>query len=119
MFLFESSVTETVPAIYKLGFCYETDVFGLSREVFVRALRAEGVAFDAGFNALHVGRSPSRFRAVGKLVNATAAHHGCVVLHHPVLSGSAEEVAQVAEALAKVYRHRDKLHPNSLAPVGH
>ena len=45
-----------------------------STNVLVKAVRAEGVAFDAGFNALHVGRSPSRFRAAGELPHAAAAH---------------------------------------------
>ncbi|MFM8273370.1 MAG: DegT/DnrJ/EryC1/StrS family aminotransferase, partial [Gemmata sp.] len=43
------------PAFYKLGFQYDPGAFGLPRELFVKALRAEGIAFDAGFNALHLG----------------------------------------------------------------
>jgi dTDP-4-amino-4,6-dideoxygalactose transaminase len=97
-----------IPAFYKLGFQYDPVAFGLSREVFVKALRAEGIAFDAGFRALHVGRSPSRFRAAGELTHATNAHERCVMLHHPVLSGATWEVQQVAEAVAKVYRYRDR-----------
>lgn len=93
-------------AYYKVGFRYDAEAFGLSRDVFVRALRAEGVAFDAGFNALHVGRSPSRYRAATELPHAAAAHHGCVVLHHPVLSGTPADVEQVADALEKVHRRR-------------
>ena len=100
---------ESAPAYYKLGFRYDSEAFGLSRGAFVTALRAEGIAFDAGFNTLHVGRSPSRFRAVGELTHAAEAHARCVVLHHPVLSGSREEVQQVAEAVAKVYRHRTRI----------
>jgi dTDP-4-amino-4,6-dideoxygalactose transaminase len=106
---FENSAGDSTPAYYKVGFRYDPDAFGLSRDLFVQALRAEGVAFDAGFNALHVGRSPSRFRAGGPLTQATAAHHGCVVLHHPVLSGTAADAARVGEAVLKVHRHRDAL----------
>ncbi len=101
---------EGVAAYYKLGFQYNPAAFGLARELFVKALRAEGIAFDAGFNALHVGRSPSRFRAAGELTHATDAHHRCVMLHHPVLSGATSDVEQVAEAVAKVYRYRDELN---------
>jgi dTDP-4-amino-4,6-dideoxygalactose transaminase len=90
-------------AFYKVGFQYDAHAFGISRELFVKALRAEGIAFDAGFKALHVGRSPSRFRAVGELPHATAAHHNCVMLHHPVLAGVTSDIQQVADALAKVY----------------
>jgi dTDP-4-amino-4,6-dideoxygalactose transaminase len=96
-----------LPAFYKLGFQYDPIAFGLPRELFVKALRAEGIAFDAGFKALHIGRSPSRFRAVGSLPNATAAHERCVMLHHPVLALSRVDVEQVADAIAKVYRDRD------------
>lgn len=99
--------THDAPAFYKLGFHYDAAAIGLSRELFTKAVRAEGIALDAGFKALHVGRSPSRFRAVGDLPNATAAHDGCVVLHHPVLALSRDDVRQVAEAVAKVYRYRD------------
>jgi dTDP-4-amino-4,6-dideoxygalactose transaminase len=106
---FTSTVTDSTPAFYKLGFRYDPEAFGLPREVFVKALRAEGVAFDVGFRALHVGRSPSRFRPAGELTHATAAHHGCVVLHHPILSGPPADARQVADAVAKVYRNRGRL----------
>ena len=59
---FENTIDDSSPAFYKLGFQYDPASFGLSRDVFVMALRAEGMAFDAGFSAVHVGRSPSRFR---------------------------------------------------------
>jgi len=106
---FENTADESIPAFYKVGFRYDPAAFGLSRDLFVKALRAEGVGFDAGFNALHVGRSPSRFRAAGDLTHSNAAHHGCVVLHHPVLSGTAADVRQVADAVAKVHRYRAEL----------
>jgi dTDP-4-amino-4,6-dideoxygalactose transaminase len=99
----------SIPAYYKLGFRYDPVRFGLPRELFVSALRAEGIAFDVGFRALHVGRSPSRFRAVNELTQATQAHQGCVMLHHPVLSCEQEAIQQVAEAIQKVYRYRNEL----------
>ena len=69
----------------------------------------QGIAFDPGFNGLHVNRSPSRFHVAGDLTNSTGAHHCCVTLHHPVLPGSPNDVRQVAEAVAKVYHHREAL----------
>jgi dTDP-4-amino-4,6-dideoxygalactose transaminase len=110
-----ANTADGTPAYYKLGFRYDAAGFGLSRDLFVRAVRAEGVAFDAGFSTLHIGRSPSRFRAASELPHATAAHHGCVVLHHPVLAGSPQDVAQVAAAVAKVYRNRSLIQ-SSHAP---
>jgi dTDP-4-amino-4,6-dideoxygalactose transaminase len=101
---FQNADEHSSPAFYKLGFQYDSRAFGLPRELFVKALRAEGIAFDAGFKALHMNRSPSRYHAGSALTHATAAHEGCVILHHPVLSGTASDVREVAEALTKVYR---------------
>jgi dTDP-4-amino-4,6-dideoxygalactose transaminase len=95
------------PGYYKVGFCWDEARFGVSRTQFVTAMRAEGIAFDEGFRALHVGRSPKRCRLVGTLPEAERAHSGCVVLHHPVLLGSPEDIAQVAWAARKV-QHRDR-----------
>ena len=92
------------PCYYKVGFRYDAERFGLTRARFTAAMRAEGVALDEGFRALHVGRSPDRFRRVESLAEAERAHAGCVVLHHPILLGSDEEVEQVAAAVAKVRR---------------
>src|SRR5262249_2151240 len=72
------------PAYYKLGFRLDEGRFGLPRARFVAALRAEGVAFDEGFRALHVGRAARRFRRAGELTEAERLHRDCVVLHHPV-----------------------------------
>jgi dTDP-4-amino-4,6-dideoxygalactose transaminase len=91
------------PGYYKLGFQYNPAEFGLSRDDFVKALRAEGVAFDEGFRALHAGRSPKRFRRAGDLAEAGRAGEGAVVLHHPVLLGTPAEVDEVAAAVGKVH----------------
>jgi dTDP-4-amino-4,6-dideoxygalactose transaminase len=91
------------PGYYKLGLQFDAERFGLPREPFVAALRAEGIALDEGFRALHVGRSPKRFRRAGELAEAERAHAGAVLLHHPVLLGEPEEVDQVAAAVHKVH----------------
>jgi perosamine synthetase len=101
---FANSVADSIPGFFKVGFQYDPKAFGLPRELFLKALRAEGIAFDPGFKALHIGRSPSRFQTVSEPVHASAAHAGCVALHHPVLSTTSAEVMQVAEAVVKVYR---------------
>ncbi len=106
---FANDVGEHRPAFYKVGFRFDPDPFGLPRELFVRAMRAEGVAFDAGFKALHVGRSASRFRAVGDLAEATRAGESCVKLHHPVLLLGNEPAALVARAVETVYRNAERI----------
>lgn len=106
---FANAVADTQPAYYKLGLRLDAAAFGLARERFVAALRAEGIAFDEGFRGLHVGRSPSRFRRGGSLIEADRAHAGMVVLHHPVLLGSPADIEEVARAVLKVWAHREVL----------
>jgi dTDP-4-amino-4,6-dideoxygalactose transaminase len=100
---FEVRCADTRPGYYKVGFQFEEERFGLPRERFLDAVRAEGMAFDEGFRALHVGRSPQRYRAAGTLGEAERAHRGAVVLHHPVLLGSETDIEQIAEAVRKTY----------------
>ena len=107
--LFEQSTADSLPAYYKVGFFLDEHAFGFDRETFCQALRAEGIAFDPGFRALHIGRGPSRFRAVGDLLGAQKAHDRVVMLHHPVLSLGPEEVELVALALWKTYRNAQSL----------
>jgi perosamine synthetase len=92
----------TQPGYYKLGLQLDAERFGLTRERMVAAVRAEGVALDEGFRALHVGRSPRRFRAAGSLAEAERAGRAALVLHHPVLLGSETDLAEVVQALRKV-----------------
>lgn len=105
------------PGYYKLGLQYEATAFGLPRARFVAAVRAEGVALAEGFPAAHVGRSPRRFRAGTELTEAERAHHGCVVLHHPVLLATAADVDEAARAIRKIYEHRDAVSQNPGADV--
>jgi dTDP-4-amino-4,6-dideoxygalactose transaminase len=100
---------DSTPVFYKLGFQFDTAGFGLARERFVLALRAEGIAMDEGFRALHMGRSPSRWRSPSPLTQAELAHEGVVVLHHPVLLGSANELTQVVGAVLRIHNHAERL----------
>jgi dTDP-4-amino-4,6-dideoxygalactose transaminase len=93
------------PAYYKLGLRYNAEEFGLDRATLVAALRAEGVALDEGFRALHVGRSPKRFRRAGELTEAERADREVLVLHHPVLLGETATLDEVAAAWHKVHAH--------------
>src|SRR5262245_5778400 len=83
---FRNELPDSRPAYYKLGFFLDEEAFGLSRDMFVKAMRAEGVAFDPGFRALHVGRTTSRYKAPAPLSHAELAGKCVVALHHPVLS---------------------------------
>jgi dTDP-4-amino-4,6-dideoxygalactose transaminase len=99
---FVNHCPDCTPGYYKVGFQFEAARLGVSRERFVAALRAEGVAVDEGFRSLHRGRSSKRFRQSGELREADRAHEGCVMLHHPVLLGGPEEIEEVVRAVRKV-----------------
>jgi dTDP-4-amino-4,6-dideoxygalactose transaminase len=100
---FANSCGETSPGYYKAGFQFDPDRFGLSRNRFLQAIRAEGIDFDEGFRALHLGRSARRFRQFGNLFEAERAHGGTVLLHHPVLLGTKADLDQVVTAVRKIY----------------
>jgi dTDP-4-amino-4,6-dideoxygalactose transaminase len=111
--LFRNDCPQSDPAYYKVGFQLDPDVFGLARDRLVAALRAEGMAFDGGFAALHVGRSPRRFRLAGspgEPWEADRAHRDAMVLHHPVLLGAFEDIEEIVRALRKVHAAADRLN---------
>lgn len=99
---------KNLPAYYKVGFHFDHAAFGVTRDEFCRLVRAEGVAIDPGFTALHLSRAPSRFRAVGDLPESTRLHDQCVVLHHPVLLGTNDQVAHVARTVRSAYRNQTR-----------
>jgi len=68
-------------------------------------MRAEGIALDPGFRALHLTHSKSRYRAVNDLPNATRADSSLLVLHHPVLLGGESDLKQLVDALTKATVH--------------
>jgi dTDP-4-amino-4,6-dideoxygalactose transaminase len=92
------------PVYYKLGFYYDADQLrGQSRQEFIAAVQAEGVAIDAGFRGF-VHRGSRRCRRGGPLPHSKAAAAALLVLHHPVLLEPPEVIQRVALALAKVTR---------------
>jgi dTDP-4-amino-4,6-dideoxygalactose transaminase len=91
------------PAYYKLAWNLATDTEGPTREAFIAAAQAEGVAIDAGFRGM-MHRPRSRCRKVGELANASEASEQTVLLHHPALLGGAAITARVAAAIRKVIR---------------
>jgi dTDP-4-amino-4,6-dideoxygalactose transaminase len=99
------------PGYYKFGLRYDAAAFGLPRSGLVAALRAEGVALDEGFRASHVGRSSSRLRRSGELAEATRAHAGALVLHHPVLLSAQAEITAVAQTFRKMHAFREDFGP--------
>lgn len=72
-----------------------------TREGFLAAIQAEGVAIDAGFRGFGK-RSARRCRRVGDLLNSKSAAEDTVLLHHPVLLQPAAVIDQLAQAIGKV-----------------
>ncbi len=100
-----TSADELEPGYYKLGFQYDPARFdGLPRDAFAESMRAEGIALDAGFRALHKTHSARRFRKIGELASATDADNRVLTLHHPVLLESADEMHQIVVAVEKIRR---------------
>ncbi len=90
---------ETQPGFYKLGFWFDAAAFGCSRDDFACAMRVKGIALDPGFRALHRTHARGRFRAVNDLPNATRADESILVLHHPVLLGTAGDMQAIRDAI--------------------
>jgi dTDP-4-amino-4,6-dideoxygalactose transaminase len=114
--LFVNRAVDSQPVYYKLGMQFDAARFGLSRELFLGAIRAEGVAMDEGFNALHVGRSPRRQRRLPDLTEAERAHASAVVLHHPVLLAAASDIEEIALAVRRVYANAGLLLQAAVQP---
>ena len=104
--LFDNPPSDSQPGYYKLGLQYDPQAFaGLSRDAFAAAVRAEGIAFDPGFRALHRIHASQRFRKTGELAHATGADDGVITLQHPVLLGTEDDLQQVVAALERVSRN--------------
>ncbi len=110
--------TESQPAYFKVGLQYDPDQFdGLPREFFTAAMRAEGFAFDQGFRGLHRIHSRRRYRSVGDLQHASAADDGVVVLHHPILLETEQDLRQVSLALDKIRDHATMIQEKASIPT--
>ena len=107
--LIQASFNSDQHAFYKLGLRLNPQEFGLDRECLVPAMQAEGIALDAGFAALHVSRSPSRWKSAGPLPEAANAHENMLVLHHPVLLQNESAMNAIAHAFEKVQSHAEKV----------
>ncbi len=98
------------PDFYKVAFGYDRNAFGgVPRELFARALQAEGIAMYPGFRALHRIHARGRFRQADDLAAATQADSDWLVLHHPVLLDGANAVAEIVQAIDKVRGHAEQL----------
>lgn len=106
---------EIQPAYYKVGFRYDSDDFGgLSRDLFVEALVAEGIAMGPGFRSNHLIHASRRFRAADELVQASLADEAMLGLFHPALLDSTA-VDEVITAIHKVREWAPAILANAVA----
>lgn len=88
------------PAFYKLAW-RESFERPATRERFIAAAHAAGIAIDAGFRGF-AGRSERRCRKVGSLAHARAAADHTLLLHHPILLESAATIDRLATAIRRI-----------------
>ncbi|MBL8829484.1 MAG: aminotransferase class V-fold PLP-dependent enzyme [Planctomycetaceae bacterium] len=92
------------PAYYKVALWHDPAVLTKrTRDAFVAAVEAEGVAIGAGFRGF-AARGASRCRKVGELPHSCFAAERVMLVHHPVLLEAAETIDRVATAIEKVAR---------------
>ncbi|HAH48110.1 MAG TPA: perosamine synthetase [Planctomycetaceae bacterium] len=105
-----SSQAPSTPGYYKLGFLYQQEQFqGLSRDLFCHSMQAEGIAIYPGFRALHAIHSRRRFRQTDELKVATACDQNMIVLHHPVLLTSEENMVAISKAVFRIAEFADEI----------
>ena len=93
----------STPSYYKVAWRFVPDACAdWSRERFLTAMQTEGVAIDVGFRGF-VQRG-NRCRRAGTLSNSKEAADSTVLLHHPILLESDENIRRLADAFRKVVR---------------
>lgn len=98
----ERTPSESAAGPFKLAWTFDERACEVSREKFLAAMQAEGIAIDAGFRGF-TKRGSGRCRRVGDLAHSARAAESTILLHHPVLLESRATLERVAEAFLKVH----------------
>ena len=93
---------DSAASYFKLAWLFNEDDWTVTRDRFLAAMQAEGVAIDAGFRGF-TRRGSARCRRVGELTNSDRAAESMVLLHHPILLETGSTVERVAWAFRKVH----------------
>ncbi len=97
---------DSEPVYYKHAWRWSPLRTVATRERFIAAIQAEGLAIDAGFRGF-ARRSERRCRRIGELQHSQTAAESTVLLHHPILLLDGAAIEQAALALRKVARALD------------
>ena len=91
------------PSYYKFGWYYRANSESApSKEIFIQALEAEGLAIGSGFRGF-ARRSSRRCRSPVPLTCAKDAVESTLLLHHPILLSDSISLERVGEAFEKVH----------------
>ncbi len=92
---------EAIRGFYKLPIL--ADQASISRTQFLAAIQAEGVAMDVGFRGF-AKRSQRRCRQAGSLHNAVRAAADTMLLHHPILIASDEQIHRLITTIQRCHQ---------------
>jgi dTDP-4-amino-4,6-dideoxygalactose transaminase len=92
---------DSAASYYKVAWWFDEQGGTATRDEFITAMRAEGVAVDVGFRGF-TRRGARRCRRVGALQHAARAADQTVLLHHPVLLEDAATIDRVTSAFQKI-----------------
>lgn len=107
---FPLSLTDSQPGYYKFGWQLDPTQWPMTRNQFAQAMRAEGIAVDSGFRALHRIHSARRYRSASLLNEADRADDNVLTLHHPILlEGTESDLRQIITAVQKIHQHAAKI----------
>lgn len=95
-----------IAVYYKRGWRLSDARLRSARPELIRALQAEGLAIDAGFQGFTV-RSQRRCDRLGDLPQSQQASKDTLLLHHPILLAAPHSIQQAALAMRKVFRCLD------------
>lgn len=104
--------SDSLASYFKMGWQVNHQNIHFTREQFLVALQAEGVAIDIGFRGFS-RRGPRRCRRVGDLEHSALAAKAMMLLHHPILLAGRSTLMRVVAAFQKVY---DVLNDSGAGP---
>lgn len=95
---------------YQVILHLDPDGFGLSKPLLLRALAAEGVPLEGGYDPLHrVPLFRDRARRLPCPISESAADSTVLWLSFRMALAEARQIEKIAEALSRIQRHRDAL----------
>ncbi len=122
----------TRPVMYHYLLRYDPNGFsGVHRDLFLEALRAEGVPAEGNFyeplyraplwhfrrdDFLACAKSDVDYARVRCPIAEKAAYEESIWLHHPLLLGTEEDVNDIAEAIAKIQANSTELIGTAIPP---